>query len=161
MEMLTFEVANFNIRYNCILGRPFLLRFMAVIPTAYETIKMPGPRGVIILKSDQRDALACENATLTHAGRFGEKAAQNLAAKVAKMHGGGTPARTVMPGPLVGDTPKTPTATKSTTVTPTSTQRATDQLMADERKRAADKEIQVDPSDADKKLRISIELEDK
>jgi hypothetical protein len=25
-EMLTFEIANFNIRYNCILGRPFLLR---------------------------------------------------------------------------------------------------------------------------------------
>jgi hypothetical protein len=34
---------------------------------------MPGLRGVITLKSDQRDALACENAALTHAGRFGEK----------------------------------------------------------------------------------------
>jgi hypothetical protein len=44
-EMLTFEVASFNIGYNCILGRPFLLRFMAVIHTAYATIKMPGPRG--------------------------------------------------------------------------------------------------------------------
>jgi hypothetical protein len=50
---------------------------------------------------------------------------------------------------------------KSTTVTPTSTQRATDQLVADERKGAADKEIQVDPSDADKKLHISMELEAK
>jgi hypothetical protein len=28
-EMLTFEVASFDIGYNCILGRPFLLRFMA------------------------------------------------------------------------------------------------------------------------------------
>jgi hypothetical protein len=44
-EMLTFKVANFNIGYNCILGRPFLLRFMAVIRTAYTTIKMPGSRG--------------------------------------------------------------------------------------------------------------------
>jgi hypothetical protein len=44
-EMLTFEVASFDIGYNCILGRPFLLRFMAVIHTAYTTIKMPGPRG--------------------------------------------------------------------------------------------------------------------
>jgi hypothetical protein len=65
-EMLTFEVASFNIRYNCILGRPFCLKFMAVIHTAYATIKMPSPRGVITLKSDQRDALACENTILTH-----------------------------------------------------------------------------------------------
>jgi hypothetical protein len=158
---LTFEVASFNIGYNCILGRPFLLRFMAVIHTGYATIKMPGLRGVITLKSDQRDVVACENASLTHAGRFGEKEEQNLTAKVAKTHGGGTPARMVMPGPLAGDTPKTPIAKKSTTVTPTSTQRATDQLVADERKGDADKEIQVDPSDADKKLHISTKLEAK
>jgi hypothetical protein len=118
-EMLTFKVASFDIGYNCILGRPFLLRFMAVINIAYTRIKMPGPRGVITLKSDQRDALACENAALTHAGRFGEKEAQNLAAKVAKTHGGGTPAKTVMPGPLAGDTPKMPVAKKGTMVTPT------------------------------------------
>jgi hypothetical protein len=77
------------------------------------------------------------------------------------MHGGGTSARMVMTGPLAGDTPKTPATKKSTTVTPTSTQRVTDQLMADERKGAADKEIQLDPSDADKKLHISTELEAK
>jgi hypothetical protein len=99
-EMLTFEVASFDIGYNCILRRPFLLRFMAVIHTAYTTI--------------------------THAERFGEKEVQNLVAKVTKMHGGGTPARTVMPGPLAGDTPKMHATKKSTTVTPTSTQRATD-----------------------------------
>jgi hypothetical protein len=52
-------------------------------------------------------------------------------------------------------------AKKSTTVTHTSTQRATDQLVANERKGAADKEIQVDPSDAGKKLHISTELETK
>jgi hypothetical protein len=44
-EMLTFKVASFDIRYNCILGRPFLLRFMAVIYTAYVIIKMPDPGG--------------------------------------------------------------------------------------------------------------------
>jgi hypothetical protein len=64
--MLTFEVASFDIGYNCILGRPFLLKFLAVIHTAYATIKMPGPNSVITLKSDQHDALACENAALTH-----------------------------------------------------------------------------------------------
>jgi hypothetical protein len=36
-------------------------------------------------------------------------------------------------------------------VTPSSTQHTTDQLVADERKGATDKEIQVDPNDADKK----------
>jgi hypothetical protein len=83
--MLTFEVANFDIGYNCILGRHFLLKFRTVIHTAYVTMKMHGPKGVITIKADQRDALACENATLTHARCFGEKAAQEQAAKVAKM----------------------------------------------------------------------------
>jgi hypothetical protein len=160
-EMLTFEVASFDIGYNCILGRPLLLRFMAVIHTAYTIIKMSGPRGVITLKSDQRDALAYENEILTHARRFGEQEAQNLATKIAKMHGGGASARTVTPGPVAGDTPRMPVEKKGTTVTPTSTQRATDQLVTDERKGAADKQIQMDPNDDDKKLRISMELEAK
>jgi hypothetical protein len=47
------------------------------------------------------------------------------------------------------------------TVTPASAQCATDQLVADEKKEATDKEIQVDPTDVDKKLRISAELEAK
>jgi hypothetical protein len=74
-ETLMFEVASFNIRYNSILRRPFLLKFMAVIHTTYAMMKMPGPKGVITVRADQRDALACENATLTHVGRFDEKAA--------------------------------------------------------------------------------------
>jgi hypothetical protein len=74
--MLTFEVANFDIGYNCVLGRPFLLKFMTVIHTTYAMIKMSRPKGIITLKSDHRDALACQNAALTHAGRFGEKEAQ-------------------------------------------------------------------------------------
>jgi hypothetical protein len=57
-----FEVTSFDNGYNCILGRPFLLRFIAVIHIAFAIIKMPGPRGVITLKADQRDALRCENA---------------------------------------------------------------------------------------------------
>jgi hypothetical protein len=77
------------------------------------------------------------------------------------MHGGGTSSRTVMPGPLAGGTPKIHVAKKGTTVTPTSTQCATNRLVADERKGTADKEIQVDHNDADKKLHISMELEAK
>jgi hypothetical protein len=75
-EMLMFEVANFDIGYNCILERPFLLKFMMVIHTTYATLKMPGPKGVITIKVNQRDTLASENATLMHAERFGKKTAQ-------------------------------------------------------------------------------------
>jgi hypothetical protein len=108
-------------------------------------------------------SLTCENAALTHAGRFGKEVAQRLAAKVAKTHGGGTPAKIVTPGPSAGDTPKTLVAKQkqSMTVTLASTQRTTDQLVADERKGATDKEIHVDPNDADKKLRICTELDAK
>jgi hypothetical protein len=116
---------------------------MAVIHTAYATVKMRGPRGVITLKSDQHDALACENIALTHAGRFRKEEAQKLVVKVAKMHGGGTPAKTVTPGPSAGGTSKTPVAKQkqSITITPASTQRATNQLVPDEKKGATDKEI--------------------
>jgi hypothetical protein len=66
-QVLMFEVASFDIRYNCILRRPFLLKFMAVIHTTYATLKMYGPKDVITIKADQYDTLACENTTLTHA----------------------------------------------------------------------------------------------
>jgi hypothetical protein len=160
-EILTFEVASFNIRYNCILGRSFLLKFMVVIHTAYAMIKMPSPKGVITLKSDQRDALAYENATLTHARRFGKKEAQDLATKMVKTHRGSTPARTTMPRPATGGTPRSPAAKKVTLVISASNQPAADQTAADEKKGVIDKEIPVDPSDADKKLRITMELEAK
>jgi hypothetical protein len=74
-EILKFEVASFHIGYNNILRRPFLLMIKAVIHTIYATLKTPGPRGIITIKADQHDALACENMTLTHAGQFGERAA--------------------------------------------------------------------------------------
>jgi hypothetical protein len=51
-ETLTFEVASFDIDCNFILGRPFLLKFMAVIHTTYVTMKMLGLKGVITIKVD-------------------------------------------------------------------------------------------------------------
>jgi hypothetical protein len=147
-EMLTFEVASFNIGYSYILGRPFHLKFMAVIHTTYETMKMPGPKGVITIKADQCDALACESATLTQAGRFGEKAAQEQAAKVAKMSGDSSLFRSLVPKPQTISTPQPPN------------QPPTNQPM-DDKKGATDKEVPADPNDPDKKLCISIGLEDK
>jgi hypothetical protein len=115
-ETLTFEVASFDIVYNCILGRPFLLKFMAVIHKAYATIKMPGPKGVITLGSDHRDAIACENASLTHTRKFGNKEAQDLAIKMAKIQQGKTPSRIAMPGSAAEDTSRPVTLTKGITV---------------------------------------------
>jgi hypothetical protein len=51
-EMLTFEVASFNIGYNCILWRLFLLKFMTIIQTTYATMKMPSLKGVITIKAN-------------------------------------------------------------------------------------------------------------
>jgi hypothetical protein len=39
-----FEVASFDIWYNFILRKPFLLKFMPVIHNVYATLKMPSPR---------------------------------------------------------------------------------------------------------------------
>jgi hypothetical protein len=52
-NMLTFEFASFDIGYNCILWRHFLLKFMVVIHTAYATMKMPGLKDVFTIKTDQ------------------------------------------------------------------------------------------------------------
>jgi hypothetical protein len=52
-EILTFEVASFNIGYNCILGRPFLLKFVVAIHIVYVTMKMSDPKDVITMKADQ------------------------------------------------------------------------------------------------------------
>jgi hypothetical protein len=159
-EMQTFEVASFDIGYNCILGRPFFLMFMVVIHTAYATIKMSVPKGIIILKFDQRDALACENAALTHARRFGEKEAHELAAKVAKPHVRSTPIRTgVSKPPAVGT--HRPLPKKNTFVSATSNQPSADQAVDDKKKGAADKEVALDPDDTNKKLRLDTELEAK
>jgi hypothetical protein len=81
------------------------LKFMTVIHTAYATMKMPSPKGVITIKADQQDALACENVTLTHAGRISEKATQEQATKVAKMQGGITPLKSSVSKPLIGSSP--------------------------------------------------------
>jgi hypothetical protein len=160
-EMLTFEVASFDIGYNCILGRPFLLKFMAVVHTAYAIIKMPGPRGIITLTSDHRDAIACESVALTQAGKFGNKEAQDLAVKMAKIPQGNTSSRIATPASAVEGASRSATLTKGITVGSPSKQPAANQLAAEDKKGATDKEVVVDPNHADKKLRISTKLDPK
>jgi hypothetical protein len=144
-EMLMFEVATFDIGYNCILGRPFLLKFMMIIHTAYTTLKMSATKDIITIKADQRDALACENATLAHAGWFGEKAAQDQAAKVVKMHGGSTSFKSLAPKPLTIGSPQLPSAKVGAYGASASNQQPTDQQADGKKKEADDKKVPVTP----------------
>lgn len=83
-EVLTFEVADFDIGYNCILGRPFLLKFVAIIHSAYALMKMPGPVGVISVRSELRDAIQCDMDALALAGQFRKEVAERAITKIAK-----------------------------------------------------------------------------
>ena len=52
-------VVDLPLPYNGILGRPALAKFMAASHYAYNTLKMPGPLGVITIPSDEKDAIIC------------------------------------------------------------------------------------------------------
>src|SRR4051812_30582429 len=58
-ERVTFDVADFPLPYNGILGRPALAKFMAASHYAYNMLKMPGPISVISVPGDRKDALIC------------------------------------------------------------------------------------------------------
>ena len=58
-ERVTFDVADFPLPYNGILGRPALAKFMAASHYAYNILKMPGPISVISVPGDKKDALIC------------------------------------------------------------------------------------------------------
>ena len=48
-----------HLPYNGILGRPALAKFMVASHYAYNTLKMPGPPGVITIPSDEKYAIIC------------------------------------------------------------------------------------------------------
>ena len=58
-EKVTFDVADFNLPYNAILGRPSLAKFMASTHYAYMVVKMPGPKGPIAVPIDLKGAMKC------------------------------------------------------------------------------------------------------
>jgi hypothetical protein len=159
-EVLTFEVASFDIGYNNILGRPFLLKFMAIIHTTYATLKMPDPKGVITINADQRDTLACENTTLTHVGWFGEKAAQEQSAKIAKTHDGSTSFKSPAPNPSTIDSPRLSATKKGAYGASASSQQLADQSV-DLKEEVDDKEVLINPSNPNKKPWISTGLDAK
>ena len=58
-EFLRFEVASFDCGYNAIIGRPGLAKFMAIPHYTYMILKMPGPQGIITLRTDFQGITEC------------------------------------------------------------------------------------------------------
>jgi hypothetical protein len=58
-EFLRFEVASFDCRYNAIIGRPGLAKFMAIPHYSYMISKMSGPQGIITVRADFQSATEC------------------------------------------------------------------------------------------------------
>jgi hypothetical protein len=57
-ETVQFDVAEVNLPFNAILGRPALYRFMAVAHYGYVVMKMPTPAGVLTVRGDRSAAVA-------------------------------------------------------------------------------------------------------
>jgi hypothetical protein len=57
-ENVQFDVAEVNLPFNAIIGRPALYRFMAIAHYRYLVLKMSSPAGVLIVRGDRAAALA-------------------------------------------------------------------------------------------------------
>jgi hypothetical protein len=107
------------------------------------------------LRVDQHDGLACENATLTHVRRFGEKATQEQATRIAKMHSGGALFKSSAPKPLVIDSSQLLSAKKGAYGALVSKRQPADQSTNLKKKEVVDKEVPVDLNDLEKKFWVS------
>jgi hypothetical protein len=58
-EYIKFEVADFETSYHAILGRPAIVKFMAVPHYTYLVLKMPSPAGVLSLQGDLKISHDC------------------------------------------------------------------------------------------------------
>jgi hypothetical protein len=56
-ENVQFKVAEVNLPFNAIIGRPALYRFMAIAHYGYLVLKMPSPAGVLTVQSDRAAAV--------------------------------------------------------------------------------------------------------
>jgi hypothetical protein len=81
-ENVQFDVAEVNLPFNAIIGRPALYRFMAIAHYGYLVLKMPSPAGILTVWGDHTTALEAVEKLHT------------LAAEIARPNDGGR-------GPLV------------------------------------------------------------
>jgi hypothetical protein len=57
-ENVVFDVAEVNLPFNAIIGRPDLYRFMAIAHYGYLVLKMPSPTGDLTVRGERAAALA-------------------------------------------------------------------------------------------------------
>jgi hypothetical protein len=70
MERIPFEVNYFETTYNTFLGQSTLSKFMAIPHYAYLVMMMPGPRGVISIRGDIKQAFDCDRESCEIADRL-------------------------------------------------------------------------------------------
>jgi hypothetical protein len=58
IENVQFDIAEVNLPFNAIIGRPALYRFMAIAHYRYLVLKMSSPAGVLTVRGDRPTALA-------------------------------------------------------------------------------------------------------
>jgi hypothetical protein len=84
-ENVQFEVAEVNLPFNAIIGRPALYQFMAVAHYRYLVLKMPSPAGVLTAQSDRTTAVAAvEKLHARAAGAEGSDPSSSHAKALAK-----------------------------------------------------------------------------
>jgi hypothetical protein len=76
-ENVQFDVAEVNLPFNAIIGRPALYRFMAIAHYGYLVLKMPSPARILTMRGDRTAALAAVEKLHT------------LAAEIARPNDGG------------------------------------------------------------------------
>jgi hypothetical protein len=59
-EYVKFEVADFEMSYHAILGRPAIAKFMAVPHYTYLVLKMPSLASVLSLQGDMKISFDCD-----------------------------------------------------------------------------------------------------
>jgi hypothetical protein len=57
-ENVQFDVAEVNLPFNAIIGRPTLYRFMSIAHYEHLVLKMPSPAGVLTMQGDRAAVLA-------------------------------------------------------------------------------------------------------
>ncbi|XP_062180592.1 uncharacterized protein LOC133884991 [Phragmites australis] len=63
-EKIIFDVVDFEMAYNAILGRPTLAKFMAATHYAYQCEKMLGPEGDTTIRGSPKAGLRCDKRSL-------------------------------------------------------------------------------------------------
>jgi hypothetical protein len=106
-ENVQFDVAEVNLHFNAITGRPALYWFMAIAHYGYLVLKMPSPAGILIVRGDRTAALAAveklhtlaaEIAQPDDGGRGPSTRAPSKAPKVQPSRADGGPAKTIQVG---------------------------------------------------------------